>query len=507
MYKVIQFNYNLLFYIISLYYEMKVKNGFKYNLNGWTYISIKGKPYERGLAHGLLLANEIKTCVKTMFFNLYDSYGFEKEFFILVSNFYFKQPIQENFPEFYDELRGITDGANKNEANITIDEVILWNNMASLGYVIPTIKNYIKYIPNLENKFGHLLTGLDKKGHEGGGKDKCSAFIAVGSYTEDGKICCAHNSFDDFINGQFYNVIISITPLKGNKIIYQSAPGYISSQTDFFVTSAGFIGTETTIGGFNMYEKHDPICVRIRNCMQYAKKLDDYVNMLVKNNSGDYANSWLIGDINNNEIMKIELGLKFVNIERKKEGYFIGYNAPDDPRIRNLECSNTGYDDIRRHQGARKVRLENLMDEYKGKINIQIAQKIISDHYDVYLHKVNPCSRTTCAHYELDDRAFMSQADRPLPYQPRGAVDGIVCNTILAKQMAFLARWGTSCGKGFNKDDFFNKHIQWKRFRDWIIDRPSQPWTFFNLNYRSIKLLNKRSSKQISNKQRKTKKR
>lgn len=467
---------------------MKVKHGHKYNANGWVYISIKGSPYERGFAHGSLLSNEIKIAIKTMYFNLYDTYGLDNDFFILVSDFFFKEPIQNNFPEFYEELQGITDGANKKGANITLNEIILWNNIASVGYVVPTIKNYLEEMPELNKKFGHLLTGIESGGLEGGNKDKCSAFIAVGSYTKDGKICCAHNSFDDFLSGQFYNIVIDLLPKKGNRILYQAAPGYISSQTDFFVTSEGFIGTETTIGGFHMYEKHDPNCVRIRNCMQYAKTLDDYVKMLTKNNSGDYANSWLIGDIKHNEIMRIELGLKFVNVEKKKDGYFIGYNGVDDPRIRNLECSNTGYDDVRRHEGSRKVRLEQMMEENKGNLNVELAKEIIGDHYDVYLNKINPCSRTVCSHYELDDRAFMSQSDRPLPYQPRGAVDGAVCDSTLAKEMSFFVRWGSSCGTSFDKNTFFDRHLQWKRFRDWIIDRPSQPWTIFKSNSKILSL-------------------
>lgn len=458
---------------------MKIKNGFRYKLNGWSYISIKGKPYERGYAHGYLLADEIKLAIKTMFFNLNDSYGMENDFYILCSNFFFKQPIEKNFPEFYEELKGIHEGANKNGANITLDELILWNNIASFGYAVPNIGDYIQEMPELNKKYGHLMKNLGSGHQEGGAKDKCSGFIAVGSYTSDGKICCAHNSFDDFISGQFYNIVVDLLPSNGNRILYQGAPGYISSQTDFFVTSAGFIGTETTIGGFHMYERNDPISVRIRNCMQYAKTLDDYVEMLTKNNSGDYANSWLIGDTNKNEIMRIELGLKFINVERKKDGYFIGYNAPDDPKIRNLECSNTGYDDVRRHQGARKVRLEELMENNKGRINVKVAQEIIGDHFDVYLHRENPCSRTVCSHYELDDRAFMSQADRPLPFQPRGAVDGSVCDTTLAKNMSFSMRWGSSCGISFDKNVFFDRHIQWKRFRPWVFDRPSQPWTIF----------------------------
>ena len=143
---------------------------------------------------------------------------------------------------------------------------------------------------------------------------------------------------------------------------------------------------------------------------------------------------------------------------------------------------NSGYDDIRRHQGARRVRLTELMQEYKGKLDLVLAKKIISDHYDVYLNKINPCSRTCCGHYELDDRAFMSQADRPKPYQPRGALDGIVCDTTLAKKMSMVARWGTSCGTPFNKTKFFEKNIQWKDQEPYILDRPSRPWTIFNMN-------------------------
>ena len=463
---------------------MKVKNGFKYEKNGWNYISIKGGPYERGFAHGTLLKEEIKECLKTMEWNLYDSHGFKIDFFIDFSNFIFKKPMKEHFPEFLEEIEGIAKGAN-----VDTDELILWNNITSLDYALPKINLYLDEMPHLKKQYGHLIENLPKIGQmEGGAKDKCSAFMALGDYTHDGKICCAHNSFDNFIDGQFFNTIIDITPKKGHRILFQSAPGYISSQTDFFINSKGFIGTETTIGGFLAYKHGVPISCRIRNCMQYANSLDEYVEFLKKENSGDYANSWLIGDTKNNEIMRIELGLEFVNVERKKNGYFIGFNAPYDARIRNLECVNTGFDDIRRHQGARKVRLEQLMDQHKGKINIEIAEEIIADHYDVYLNKTNPCSRTCCSHYELDDRAFMSQADRPLPYQPRGAVDGCVVDTESCKNMGFYGRWGSSCGTPFYAKEFIKQNIQWKRFGPLLHDRPSQPWTYFKTLDKPIKL-------------------
>jgi hypothetical protein len=466
-----------------------VKNGYKSYVNGWNYVAIWGKPYERGFAHGSLLKNEIKEAIDTMKWSLLDSQGFDENFFIEFSNFLFKDTIKTNFPELYEELEGISKGSG-----IHIDEIILWNNNSSLDYALPKLKEYISKIPKLEKKYGDLLSQLPMTGQlEGGSSDKCSAFMALEPYTSDGKIVCAHNSFDDFISGQFFNCILSITPEKGCPMIFQTAPGYICSFTDFVITGYGFIVTETTIGGFLPYEHKLPISCRIRKAMQYAKTLDDYVKILKNGNSGDYANSWLIGDINNNEIMKIELGLKLVSVERKKKGYFIGFNAPYDPRIRNLECNNSGFDDIRRHQGARKVRLEELMEKYKGNIDVPLAKEIIADHFDVYLNKINMCSRTVCSHYELDNRQFMSQADRPLPYQPRGAVDGTCTSSELAKKMKMWGRWGSSCGTPFYVKPYIDINKQWKRYEPWLKDRPEQPWTLFqSLGNISKKELQKR---------------
>jgi hypothetical protein len=476
---------------------MKVKNGSRHEKNGWTVISIKGNASERGYAHGYLMASELKEVFKMLDFTFLNSYGYSREFFCEVISELFRPQIIQNYPELYEEMEYIAKGATANGTSLTIDDIITWNCYTSIDSVVGSFHILIPANAKLSAKYGDMFnadTGPVKSGHgEGGGrgqKDHCTAFMAVGDYTKDGKIVCAHNSFDNFIDGQYFNIMLDITPSekKSNRILMQSAPGWISSGTDFYVTSNGFICTETTIGGFIKFTLKDPICCRIRQAMQYATTLDECTKYLTTNNSGDYANSWLIGDTNTNTIMRIELGLQYVNIEKKTNGYFIGYNAPEDPRIRLLECVNTGYDDIRRHQGARRVRLTQFMEQYKGKLDIKIAEEILADHYDVYLNKINPCSRTCCSHYELDDRAFMSQADRPKPYQLRGALDGIVCDTTLAKNMSLIARWGTSCGTPFIKKPFFQKHIQWREQEPYVKDRPYQPWTEFRLeNYKKSK--------------------
>jgi hypothetical protein len=477
---------------------MKIKNGMRYEKNGWIYLSIKGSPSEMGYAHGYLVAKEIKEIFRMLDFMLYEDYGYKREMFSEIIGCIWCPIIEANHREYYDEVVGITKGANAGGAGVTLDDMMLWNCLASLDSFFSIVPKILKNYPDLNKKYGHLLneedgaaTGHGEGGGSGGNKnifrekmggDHCTGFMAVGSYTKDGKIVCGHNSFDNFITGQYYNVMIDLQPAKGARILMQSAPGKFSSETDFYVTSHGFMCTETTIGGFNKFELKDPICCRIRAAMQYGKTLDEIKEHLVKNNSGDYANSWLIGDTKSNTIMRIELGLKYVNVEKKKDGYFIGFNGVYDPRIRNLECSNVGHFDMRRHQGARHVRLTQLMEQHKGQLDVKIGEEIMADHHDVYLNKVNPCSRTCCSHYELDDRAFMSDPSRPKPYQPRGAVDGIVCDTALTKKMGFRARWGSSCGTPFNKTEFCQRNIIWADQEPYLHDRLQQPWTEFTVH-------------------------
>ena len=156
---------------------MKVKNGYKIEKNGWKYISIKGKPYELGYAHGELLSKEIKEGINMLKFSLYDSHGLPFDFFIEVSNFFFKTKIQENYPELMEELKGILNGANKHGAGITLDELILWNNDHDIfslrisselfphftdavtdPYTLDFAKEELKKVGELAKKIGQRLT-------------------------------------------------------------------------------------------------------------------------------------------------------------------------------------------------------------------------------------------------------------------------------------------------------------------------------------------------------------
>lgn len=180
--------------------------------------------------------------------------------------------------------------------------------------------------------------------------------MATGSATVDGRPVIAHESFDDFWSGQYFNICEVIKPAKGFAIKMQTIPGYISSMTDFYVTAAGLGITETTLAGFVGYDVDGvPEYVRSRQASQYAKTIDEWIKIENTGNNGGYANIWMLVDANTNEIARYEEGLKHKELLRTKDGYFCRCNAAHNPRIRNLECVDNGYNDPRQQTGGRRT--------------------------------------------------------------------------------------------------------------------------------------------------------
>ena len=66
--------------------------------------------------------------------------------------------------------------------------------------------------------------------------------------------------------GQRWNVILDIVPASGERLLMQTAPGFIHSGTDFDVNGAGIVISETTIGNFAGFDVDGlPEFMRARN--------------------------------------------------------------------------------------------------------------------------------------------------------------------------------------------------------------------------------------------------
>ena len=430
-----------------------LEKAYRVDRNGWIFLHIEGQPYERGFQRGFLTANEIDELLRTIAYVQKFKTAKDLDFFVNAAARLFKNKVSK---EYVEEMKGMVAGMERAGKRITFDQMLFLNGFIDvLWYWWP-----------------------EQKESKGPG---CSAFIATGEATADGKIVMAHNTWAGYPDGRFCNIIIEIVPDKGHRILMQSWGPCIYSGTDFFITSAGLIGTETTIGGFNGFNrKGTPVFERARKAMQYANSIDEWAQIMIKNNNGAYANSWLLGDLKTNEIARLELGLKHHSLEKKTTGYISGSNVTDNIKILREETKAT-YDDIRHRAVARRERWKQLMKKHYGKIDVEIAKRMLADHYDVYLEKENPSSRTICGHHELDDGSIPGSRGA---YYPGGATDGKVVDSNLAKNWQFWAKWGSSCDIGFDAKQFLEKHTQYDWLTGYLKDLPAKPWTIFPLKER-----------------------
>jgi hypothetical protein len=428
----------------------------RYEKNGWIYLHIEGEPRQRGFQHGYLLAREIAESLRVRREVWKHTSGMEWDWLVEKSKAMFTPKVD---PENLAELDGIVEGMRAAGVTTSRDEIVAYNGWADLaGYWWPKEKKKLE------------AQSPDPP------KQSCSSFIATGSMTASGHIVLAHNTMSDYPQADF-TLILDLAPTRGHRILMQGLPGWVHSGPDFFITSAGLVGSETTIDGFSGFdEKQVPEFARMRRATQGASSIDEWASLMKRGNNGGYANAWLIGDVNTNEIARLELGLKYVGFEKKRDGFFIGSNIAEDLRILRLE-TDVKSDDIRVSDVARRVRWKQLMKQHAGKIDVELARRFMADHYDTYLLKENPGSRTLCGHWELDSQ--IPGKEGYAPFSPGGTFDGKVVDSAMAKRMAFTARWGAACGLPFNAARFLEAHPQFDWMTGLLKDRPTQPWTEF----------------------------
>ncbi|MFV1950997.1 MAG: hypothetical protein ACC630_03405 [Nitrospinota bacterium] len=142
--------------------------------------------------------------------------------------------------ELLEEMKGFAKGLTRAGFPSSLNDIIGWNAYPEMGYWWAAygkeayIRDGLAYTGMPANNYGALITGQGTK-HYPGRHGHCSAFIATGSATRDNKIVIGHETFDDFWNAGVANVILDMKPSEGARILMQTAPGYVWSNTDFFI--------------------------------------------------------------------------------------------------------------------------------------------------------------------------------------------------------------------------------------------------------------------------------
>ena len=427
------------------------------DVNGWNFVCVCGTPYQVGFQHGNLLANEVADAIEAV--KLIGELGYKRtwQFFRETAMNLFWPRLPQ---EYKDEIHGIVAGVKANQrSNVRLEDIVALN-----GYF-----DILSYHYWLKSKEHEPSTHLARAEH-------CSAFIATGDKTEDGRIVLAHNTWFQYLPGKRYNTILDVSPAKGTRFIMQTMPGTIASGTDWYLSQTGLMVAETTITGMTTFNPSGlPCFLRSRKAIQYAKTIDEWVKAMVRGNNGGYADDWLVGDTRTGEIARLELGTFNHKLERTRNGAFVGSNLALSDEVRSETTFN--YTDKSTTCTARYDRLEQLLQLNDGRLNVEVAKSLLGDHHDSYTNTETPNRNTICGHIESDGRGLPEWEYGP--YYPGGTFDGKTTDSKLAMQGGFWAHWGKPCDTSFTAESFLVRHPDYEWQRPRLEDIEAYPWTLF----------------------------
>ena len=425
----------------------RLTGAWRHDQAGWINLHLQGKPRDIGFQYGYLAAPEIDDAHKALSLS-FKAAPYDWDWARKSAKDLFWNKLDT---EYKQEIEGQAEGLNAKGFKYDAWDVLAYN-----AYI--ELKDY--YIPYLSAKKTGQRVGTTR--------ESCSAFIATGSTTKDGKIVMGHNLWWDYLMGQRCNVILDITPEKGNRVVMDAFCGFIHSGSDFAVNSAGIVLCETTISGFSGFDPDGvPEFMRMRKAIQYANSLDDAFKIFKDGNNGGYANSWLLGDTKTNEIAKLELGLNNAVITRKSDGYIVGSNFPEDEKLIKEEVPG-GWDPNPKTNGCedRRLRWNTLLTENKGKVDAELTKTFLGDTYDQANDLHGASGNTLCGRF-----------DNSLG----GATNTKVIDASMAQKMTLWAKMGFSNGSTFSAKDYFKSHAGRSELMPFLRDIPNQPWTVFPL--------------------------
>ncbi len=432
----------------------RLRGGFRNpTKDGWIFVHLEGNPSAIGFQHGYLLTAEIEDSKRAIELSTTHEvkHSWTELRQVAEKTFWPKVP-----GEYREELRGIADGLKARGSKLDLMDLVAMNGFMEFSYYYDVARhNQAKGVP--------ASVG-----------EHCSAFVATGRYTKDGRIVIAHNNWTDYLTATRWDIIFDIVPNAGHRLIMDGMPGLIHSGDDFGINDAGIMITETTIANFHGFEEHAvPEFVRARKAMQYSESIDDFTRIMKQGNNGGYANTWLVGDRKTNEVARLELGLKNVTLERTKDGYFVGSNFPINPKLIKEE-TDFPADDPNTPDQVRHRRWDELMAENKGRIDVDAGKKFETDHYDALTKRIDPNERTICGHIDKSSRGLKGWQD---PYGPAGVAEAKVADSAMAEKMSFAAGMGHPCGIEFHAAEFLKAHKEYAWQSGVLQDVKANPWT------------------------------
>lgn len=312
--------------------------GWAHPRDGWWIVHIEGTPHARGFQHGQLLAAEIVAYITVMAkarSHADHRTGWDEARRLVDALF-----LRQYSRECREEMQGIADGASAAGARwhgrrLDLLDVAIINSGGELAYLD---EGLVASPRGLEReRFEHRGYSHPKPRHH----DHCSAFAAIPPAAPPGELVLGHITMSNIAEVPHFNIWLDIQPAEGERLVFQTCPGGIQSGLDYYLNGAGLVIAETTIQQTRFEPTGQALASRIRHAVQYARSIDQAVDLLSERGNGLYTNQWLLADINSGEIALFELGTTATHLWRSSRnewigdtpGFYWGCNTSRSPRV------------------------------------------------------------------------------------------------------------------------------------------------------------------------------
>jgi hypothetical protein len=373
-------------------------------------LHLKGKPYEMGYQHGFLLADKIdlminRTLLATAAFVAQQTGSdLERAEEMMWTGQKKAGPFVPK--EFREEMRGIADGANDAGADVTIDQIMLWNT----NYDQWCIYCHPHYWQS-ECKANEEGTGLIHSPAGG-----CSSFCAWDEWAGgDGRLIFAKNEDNFNMPEQLDNRMMVIAdPDDGFGHAFMTYPGLIG--LDGGVNEDGFEMMTQLNSMQHECMEGCGIAIFTRYLLTIASTVDDAIKIF-RENPRCAGIAYHVADAKAKKAAVVETSSKMVcvrypmpdvkamwqtNHSNCYPGWmgYSGYNMVADQvlvnelkdisTIENWQNSLKDPYNFYVQAPSRFERYGQLMHQYYGKITVENAIKILSDRYDPYTRMTRP---------------------------------------------------------------------------------------------------------------------
>ncbi|XP_050664376.1 putative phospholipase B-like 2 isoform X1 [Leptidea sinapis] len=454
------------------------------NGTGWAYLELHTSPdscdekqaYAAGFLEGFLTRDLIwmhwENMLKGYCYGKADVCGLIEQYVDINQN-YMKQMIEDNFndPYWYQlklfniQLEGLSAGYNQATAHayqwLTIRD-ILWINMLGdlddLAFALSMPK---------ETPEG-LLFG-----------DHCSGLVKLlPDLSELFTSQVTWNSYQSMLRFQkMYMLNYRITPnvdvlIPGRKMSFTSYPAFVQSTDDWYITSAGLVAAETTIGNSNrsLFENVRPDgqileFMRAMVATRLSRSGEEWVDLFARHNSGTYNNQWYIVDYKKfkarrgYEAGRVEPGLLWV-LEQlpgyteaadltehlKATTYFPSYNIAFFPRVFNLSGGNervATFGDWFGYHTNPRAKMFHLLQPAAVSLRATLLVMRYNDYTRDPLARCAACRPPYSACNAISARNDLNPANgtypfRALGHRSHGSTDAKVTDSELSRSFRFL---------------------------------------------------------------------